>query len=71
MFRGKHKLIMETVNYSRNKFYDTGPWCFAMTTVVLTVAATPLKPAVMYTSEPRELFKLLTEVVVYISNCLS
>jgi len=22
---------METVNYGRNKFYDTGPWCFLQT----------------------------------------
>jgi hypothetical protein len=34
LLREKHKFIMETVNYDRNKFYDTRPWGLYYKTVL-------------------------------------
>ncbi len=30
------QLIMETVNYGRNKFYDTGPWTDSLSQYICT-----------------------------------
>ncbi len=34
LVKDKHYLITQTVNYDRNKFYETGPWCRSITETV-------------------------------------